>query len=415
VAVRGFRQLLAIRLSGQCGDGALQAALFGAAFFNPDKATSAGEAAVAFAVLLLPYSLVGPFAGIVLDRWSRQRILLLTNVLRALLVSLLAISLVRTGATSTATLLLALATVSVNRFVLSGLSAALPRVVEGRGLVTANAFTTTLGTAAAAVGGLTSVRLRGPWGGGDVGAARIALLAVGCYALAALLASRVERQRLGPGHEVTTLQRGARHVLIGLHEGAQHIRSRGEATRALVTITGQRFFSGIAFVMVLMLSTRSGYVHSGFGGLGAAVATAVAGGLVAALVTPRGVRRFGAPRWIVAALLVAAAVSAAFFPPYEQWALLVAGFGLGLASQAAKICVDTLLQESIDDDFRGRVFALYDMLFNVGFVAAAGVAALVVPDDGHSLVVVTLVSVGYAVTALLYGGQLRREVRAPAA
>ena len=128
MAVRDFRALLAVRLSGQCGDGLLQGALFGAAFFNPDKATSAGTAAVAFAVLLLPYSLVGPFAGVLLDRWSRQRTLLVSNAIRA----------VARGAAGRQpdrerprrpwlSLLLALVTVSLNRFVLSGLSASLPQ------------------------------------------------------------------------------------------------------------------------------------------------------------------------------------------------------------------------------------------------------------------------------------------------
>jgi hypothetical protein len=70
LAVPDFRRLLRVRLTGQLGDGMFQGALFGAAFFNPEKATSAGEAAVAFATLLLPYSLVGPFAGVLLDRWS---------------------------------------------------------------------------------------------------------------------------------------------------------------------------------------------------------------------------------------------------------------------------------------------------------------------------------------------------------
>ena len=40
-----------------------------------------------------------------------------------------------------------------------------------------------------------------------------------------------------------------------------------------------------------------------------------------------------------------------------------------------KICVDTIVQETIDDAYRGRVFAVYDMLFNVSFVSAALFAA----------------------------------------
>ena len=56
---------------------------------------------------------------------------------------------------------------------------------------------------------------------------------------------------------------------------------------------------------------------------------------------------------------------------YTRPALLVAAFFLGLASQGIKICVDTLVQTHVDDAFRGRVFALYDVIFNVAFVAAA--------------------------------------------
>ena len=55
----------------------------GFAFFTPEKQTSAAEAAVAMAVLLLPYSILGPFAGVFIDRWSRRQILVIAPVVRA--------------------------------------------------------------------------------------------------------------------------------------------------------------------------------------------------------------------------------------------------------------------------------------------------------------------------------------------
>ncbi|MCW2544660.1 MAG: Major Facilitator Superfamily transporter [Frankiales bacterium] len=411
VAVRDFRWLLAVRLSGQCADGLLQGALFGAAFFNPDKATSAGTAAAAFAVLLLPYSLIGPFAGVLLDRWSRQRTLLISNAVRAALVALLALTLTARGPTDGTSLLLALVTVSVNRFVLSGLSASLPRVVIDRQLVTANSFTTTLGTAATAVGGIISVQLRHLWGSGDHGAGRIALVAAMGYTATAFVASRIERSRLGPdgGIERAGLRHALGTVARGLLAGARHIRGRRAAAAVLVVIGLHRFFSGLAFVLVLLLYTPDGYLRGGLGHFGETLTAVVAGGLVAAVVTPRIVRRIGGPAWIVLALVLAALVMGVCFPPYTQGWLVVAGVGLGFAAQAAKICVDTLVQESIEDAFRGRVFALYDTLFNVTFVAAAVLAAGIVPDDGHSLAVVELVGVGYLVTAAGYALWLSRS------
>jgi len=64
-----------------------------------------------------------------------------------------------------------------------------------------------------------------------------------------------------------------------------------------------------------------------------------------------------------------------------------------------KICVDTTLQRVVGDVYRGRVFVLYDVLFNVVFVAAAVLAAIVIPTDGPSYVVLAMASLWYLLIA----------------
>jgi hypothetical protein len=86
LARRDFRRLLFVRLLGQFGDGVFQISLAGAVLFNPERQAHAAEVAAGFAVILLPYCLVGPFAGVLLDRWWRQRVLVLANLVRAVLV-----------------------------------------------------------------------------------------------------------------------------------------------------------------------------------------------------------------------------------------------------------------------------------------------------------------------------------------
>src|ERR1700759_1451771 len=71
----GFRRLFSVRLAGQFGDGVFQASLAGAVLFSPEHQAKAADIAAGFAVILLPYSLIGPFAGVLLDRWWRQRVL----------------------------------------------------------------------------------------------------------------------------------------------------------------------------------------------------------------------------------------------------------------------------------------------------------------------------------------------------
>jgi MFS family permease len=412
LASPGFRGLMAVRLAGQLGDGLFQAALFSAVFFNPEHATSAGQAAGSFAVFLLPYSVVGPFAGVFLDRWRRQRILVNANLLRAGVLTVFAVFLGLQGPRALTVVVLALLVVSGNRFILSGLSAALPHVVEARYLVTANSFSTTLGGGAAAVGGALAVGLRELLGDDDLGAARITLVAAFVYVGAGLLARRLGVDELGPEHpplheHVLTALAG---VARGVAQGARHVRDRGQAGRALAAIAAHRFFYGLSFIGALLLYTDRGALHRGFSGLSEVIVASVVGGLLAALVTPRITRRLGTQRWIAIVFAVAAVVEAAFGTPYTHETFLVAAFFLGFAAQASKICVDTLVQEAIDDDFRGRVFSFYDTLFNLSFVSAALAAAVLLPADGKSYAVVVIVALGYAATAAVYALTTRRRM-----
>ena len=61
-----------------------------------------------------------------------------------------------------------------------------------------------------------------------------------------------------------------------------------------------------------------------------------------------------------------------------------------------------MVQRGIDDAYRGRVFALYDALFNVALVVAAVLTAVVLPETGRSPAATIVIAVGWAVTALVY-------------
>ena len=80
---------------------------------------------------------------------------------------------------------------------------------------------------------------------------------------------------------------------------------------------------------------------------------------------------------------------------YTQPAIIVAGFLTGFCAQGVKISVDTLVQTGVDDVYRGRVFSLYDMIFNVGQVSAAALGALILPDDGKSYAVLVFIVLGF--------------------
>src|ERR1700709_970875 len=86
LGIPGFRRLYSVRLLSQLADGVFQASLASAVFFSPERQTDAAAVAAGFSVLLLPYSLIGPFAGTRLGRWRRAGVLVRANLVRAGLV-----------------------------------------------------------------------------------------------------------------------------------------------------------------------------------------------------------------------------------------------------------------------------------------------------------------------------------------
>ncbi|OPF79233.1 MFS transporter [Streptomyces antioxidans] len=425
--LRDFRRLLGIRLLSQSADGVYQVALATYVVFSPEKETSAAAIASAMAVLLLPYSLLGPFAGVLLDRWRRRQVLLYGNLLRSGL------------AVGTAVLVLgqvpawlfyvsALSVTAVNRFVLAGLSAALPRVVDSQErLVMANSLSPTAGTLAATAGGSLAfiVRLSGP--GGTSSDALVVLLGAVLYLIAGLTALLMAPGLLGP--DPAALQPRLSAALMstarGLVAGVRHLLERRDPTVALTAMTLMRFCYGALTVTVLMLC-RYAWADTeseGLALLGLAVGVSGAGFFAAAVITPWAVARLAARMpssqpdgrlsWVMVCAGSAAVLEPGLGLPFEPAPMLIAAFVLGLITQGAKIATDTVVQSAIADDFRGRIFSLYDVLFNVAFVGAAAVAAVILPPDGRSAALLICVALLYAVTAVLVRFHVKHDRQSP--
>ncbi|WP_148573357.1 MFS transporter [Nocardioides caldifontis] len=413
-----FRRLFGVRLASQGSDGVFQVALASYALFSNEQ-LSASAVAAALAVVLLPFSLLGPFAGVFLDRWSRRQVLVWANLSRVAVAAVVAVEVAAEVPDPLfyATVLLGL---SINRFLLAGLSAALPHTVAGDDLVTANALTPTAGTLAYVLGLGAGAGLRSLAGGvGWDGDVTVLLGASLAYAGAGLLALRIPRDRLGPDPDPrrppVLASLGA--VVRGLVEGLRHLGSRPLPASGLLAIGAHRYWFGISSVALVLLHRNAfhpGDPDAAFSGLSLAALVGGAGFLAAALVTPPVTDRLPARTWVLVLLVVGAAVQLYPTAAYTETAVLVSVFVLGLVSQGVKICVDTFVQAGIDDAFRGRVFSLYDVLFNVVFVAAAATGALVLPADGRSYAVLGVLAAGYLLTAVAFARWAPVSDRPPA-
>jgi MFS family permease len=411
----GFRRLFAVRLTSQTGDGMFQVGLATLFFFSPESAGTATGVATAFAVLLLPFTVVGPWAGVLLDRWRRRQVLLVGNLVRVAITLVLA-SLLLTDGVGPAVYVLALVNLSINRFLLSALSAGLPRVVDGPLLLTANSLTPTLGAAAAGVGGGLGFVLGLALPTGRAKDATVLVGAAVLFAAASALATRMTRDLLGPEApaDADAMRRELRNLARGLVAGARHLVARRSPARALGVMAAHRFLYGATFIASILIS-RNLLASPGQDGLavfGTVLAASGAGFALAVVLTPVLSPRTGPHTWIVLCLLLAAA-SQVLLTATVAYPAVLAGAGLlGLAAQGAKIAVDTIVQRDTADAYRGRAFALYDVLYNAAFVGAAALAALALPDTGYSRVVFGALAAAYVVAAVVYRVGARRDAAA---
>ncbi|MFC4603847.1 MFS transporter [Rhodococcus kronopolitis] len=387
----GLGRLATVRFAGQFGDGLFQAALGGAILFNPERETDPLAIAAGFAVLLLPYSVLGPFVGALLDRWDRRAVLMWANALRGALILCTAVLLV-SGAPETPLLLLALASVGVSRFVGAGVSAALPHVVRQSWLVPTNSVLATVGSGVAAAGAAAAVVMISLVGDGDRGSGvAVAAAAVGSV-LGALAAAGFAPRGLGPRTAertapAPTRAAAVRAVAAGLRTGATAVWRAPGVTTAMLGIGAHRIVFGIdTLVMVLVLRdpAAAGTLPGGLAGFGVAVGATAAGMLLAAALTPLLIPRLGRPRTIALALLAAIVVQLTLIAALTQPMLLAGAFLLGLAGQTVKLTGDAAMQIDIDDTRRGQVFALQDTVFNIAFIGSLAAAATVIAPDGRS-------------------------------
>nr|WP_067826394.1 MFS transporter [Nocardia inohanensis] len=401
----GTLRLSVIRLAGQCGDGMFQAALSGAILFNPERETDPLAIAGGFAALLLPYSIIGPYAGAMLDRWDRRLVLLVANILRALLIAITAAGLLA-GMGNRLLLVFALAVIGVSRFVGAGVSAALPRVLAQRWLVPMNSVLATVASGCAVLGAGVGFGIIGAAGAGDLGSA----LAVGVSAtgsvIGALAARGFSPGALGPERAPVTVNTPPayppgdtgtlRALAAGLRSGATAAWRSREVTTAMLGIGAHRMVFGadtLLMVLVLRRGTEAG-VGKNLAKFSAAITSTGAGMLVAAAVAPLLIPRLGRSRTVVAGLVTAIVVQLALVTPITiatgagerraELMLLAAAFLLGLCGQTIKLTGDAAMQIDIDDAHRGQVFALQDTVFNITYVLALAGTALWIPADGRS-------------------------------
>jgi hypothetical protein len=382
---RDFTMLMGAQFCAQAGDGIVQAALAKLIVFGNQKgfdvegARSPDELLRIVLYVFVPYTVVSPFLGVLIDRWDRRKLLFFANGLRAVVVLLIA--LISTNSVPETALFLAfLLTLASTRLVLATKAAALPAALRERDLVEGNAVSQ-LGGAVFQLAGAGAALIAA----GIVSAEPIVFIGALVYAAGAGFALGV--RLTGDVREHRSLGQEIGNVIGSIAEGVREVARTATAAAAITTYFWLRWmwsFSIVAIgfvardlladedITILIVTAGSGAVGAGLGFLFA----------------DRLHARVRSTAHLVLAASAVAGIAVAVLGAIElRLSIAVLTFFLGFGFFLAKVSLDTLVQESLGDDFRGRAFSLYDIAYNVAWVIAAVVLKIAWSPSSQGLLI----------------------------
>ncbi len=394
----------------QAADGLAQGVAGVVLVLDPLESGTPGRILALFAQTLLPYSLISPFLGVFVDRWDRKKLLIATLLLRtALLTSLPLWS--RALSEDRALMLAVLGLLGLGRLFSTAKGAVLPVVLHEHHLLRGNTLSSVVGFIGALLGGVVGLVIAGlleP-------VTTIAL--IGLVYIGGALATRRIAVFLGhpPRAEVplaADIARVARELVTGVR--AVWVRPRARWPLAAIFLLRA---SGIVVVIAAIVIIKAEFPGDS-GDLGRKVSGGVLlgvsglGGFLASFAAPWLGRFLNKPALILVGFAVSGGATVAFggfaaVVPVGA-VMLFGGFG----GFITKVSVDAQVQEALPDDYRGRAFSLYDILYNLASVAAA---LIVVSVAGISVAVwvmgTGLATLGAGVLlgiAMARSGMLRR-------
>lgn len=369
---RDFRRLFAIRLVSQSADGMFQATLVASVIFDPERQSTAAGFAIATLVVSAPFSIIGPFTGVFIDRWSRRRILVVAPWLRAGLVWL---TLFDPTGQALPFYAGALWVLSVNRFFLATAVAVVPRLVPTEDLLMANSISVVGGTVAL----LTGVFVGG-WAADLLGNPPVVGTAAVMWLMASLIASRITTPLVPHTLPQAPWRHELQRVAREFADGARRLARTPRALGPITSITLDQMGQGI--VLVLSLFVFRDRFEEGIGSFSNLVGAGGVGVLLGILTVGKLEERFSKERIVSGAFLAGGLALLAVSVHITGWSVLLASFAVGLTFAWKKVPVDTMVQEAVPDGYRGRVFAVYDVAYNVSRIIAAFIAIPLLPGIG---------------------------------
>jgi len=383
---RNFFLLWLGQIISQLGDRLGQMALIAFVYLRAPGSTL--QIAKILSFTIIPVFIIGPLAGVYVDRWDRRRTMFACDFLRSLLV--LAIPLFLFYAKSLAPVyLIIFIAFSIGRFFVPAKLSIIPDLVDKKDLLIANSLVNTTGMIAATLGfGISGVLVE--WLGAKSGFYLNSLTFLVSGTLIFLISKRfvVEMDFRKVGHEIMEVI--GKSVFQEIKEGVFYfIRKKDIRFTAAIIFA---LWSALGAVYVVIIVFVQNTLHSTTKDLGLLVMFLGIGLFLGSLVYGRFGQRISHYKVIFTSLVLSGIMLDIFalgiynYPNFAMAALLALCLGLTIAP--IMIASNTIIHSVSDNEMLGKIFSSFEIVMHLGFLVFMFISSILAERFSHLLILV---------------------------
>ena len=386
---RNFFLLWLGQIISQLGDRLDQMALIAFVYLRAPGSTI--EIAKILSFTIIPVFIIGPIAGVYVDRWDRRRTMFACDFLRAILVFTIPFFLFYTKSLVPIYLIIFIV-FSIGRFFVPAKLAIIPDLVEKRDLLMANSLVNTTGMIAAILGfGISGVVVE--WLGAKSGFYLDSLSFLVSGTLIFIIAKR--------SHTSMNLKKVSKEIVEVIRKSV--LQEVKEGILYFIQKKDIRFTAGIIFILwsalgavyVVLIVFVQKTLHSATKDLGFLIMFLGLGLFLGSLVYGKFGQRFSHYKIIFVSLVLSGIMLVVFaftihrYPYFMIAAMLSLSFGLVISP--IMIASNTIIHNVSDNVMMGKIFSSLEIVMHLGFLLFMFISSLLAERISHLSI---LVSVG---------------------
>lgn len=392
---RNFFFLWLGQIISQLGDRLDQMALIALVHLRAPGSTLGIAKILSFTIL--PVFLIGPIAGVYVDRWDRRRIMYICDFLRAALVLTIPLFLFY-GKSLGPIYLIIFIVFSIGRFFVPAKLSIIPQLVDNKDLLMANSLVNTTGMVAAILGfGISGVVVE--WLGAKGGFYLDSL----SFLISAILISLITKKSVIS----MNLREVSREIVEVIKKSVfQEVK---EGILYFIKKKDIRFAAGVIFILwsalgavyVVLIVFVQKTLHSATKDLGLLIMFLGIGLFLGSLVYGRFGQRLSHYKIIFSSLVTSGIMLVVFaltihYYPYFLIAAIVS-FSLGLLISPIMIASNTIIHNVSENQMMGKIFSSLEIVMHLGFLLLMFISGILAEKFSHTLI---LIIVGCVISIL---------------